>query len=110
MWANRDPQLRKTGRNNIYIKNLSEDIDDKALHDTFSQFGTILSCNVKTNAKGQSAGYGFVHFDTEEAANGATNTVNGKILNGKIVQVEYFKPKIQRRREKALCGPSSATK
>lgn len=71
-------------------------IDHKALHDTFSAFGNILSCKVATDSAGQSKGYGFVQFDNEEAAQKAIEKLNGMLLNDKQVYVGPFLRKQER--------------
>ncbi|ONH91680.1 hypothetical protein PRUPE_8G129400 [Prunus persica] len=76
MYSHRDPSIRKSGAGNIFIKNLDKAIDHKALHDTFSAFGNILSCKVATDPSGQSKGYGFVQFDNDEAAQKAIEKLN----------------------------------
>lgn len=96
MWSQRDPALRKTGQGNVFIKNLDVAIDNKALHDTFAAFGNILSCKVAQDENGNSKGYGFVHYETDEAASQAIKHVNGMLLNEKKVYVGHHIPKKDR--------------
>lgn len=96
MWSQRDPSVRRSNEGNIFIKNLHKSIDNKQLYDTFATFGNILSCKVATDENANSKGYGFVHYDTKEAADAAIAKVNGKLLNGKKCYVGPFQPRKER--------------
>jgi len=91
MWSQRDPAARRSGVGNIFIKNLDKSIDNKALFDTFGAFGNILSCKVVMDAAGESRGFGFVHYDTQKAADEAIEKVNGMLLCDQKVYVGPFK-------------------
>lgn len=96
MWSERDPAQRKAKGNNIFIKNLHKDIDNKTLYDTFSAFGPILSCKVTVNSDGTSRGFGFVHYETKEAADLAIEKVNGMMILEQQVFVGPFIGKKER--------------
>lgn len=96
MWCQRDPSLRKTGAGNVFVKNLDASTDNKALYDTFSLFGNILSCKVVCDKEGRSLGYGFVHYETLEAAEEAIRKLNNMLISGKPVYVGHFLPRMKR--------------
>ncbi|EER14144.1 RNA-binding motif, single-stranded-interacting protein, putative, partial [Perkinsus marinus ATCC 50983] len=91
MWSHRDPALRRSGAGNVYVKNLDRNIDNKALYDTFSLFGNILSCKVALTPDGKSRGFGFVHFESDESAEAAIAKLNGMQIGEKTVYVAQFK-------------------
>lgn len=99
MWSQRDPSLRKSGVGNVFVKNLPPNVDNKGLFDTFSVFGNILSCKVATHATtdpvtGQyvvtSKGYGYVHYETADAAQDAIQKFNGMMIEDATVSVCNF--------------------
>ncbi|XP_068321040.1 polyadenylate-binding protein 3-like [Pyrus communis] len=99
MYSHRDPSIRKSGKANVFIKNLDKSIDHKALLDTFSTFGNVLSCKVALDSSGQSKGYGFVQFDNEESAQEAIKKLNKMLINGKLVYVGLFQRGQERNRQ-----------
>lgn len=97
MWSQRDPSLRRSGVGNIFVKNLDTSIDNKALYDTFSLFGNILSCKVAIDhTTGGSKGYGYVHYETAEAASEAIAKINGMLIAGQEVFVGHFQKRQDR--------------
>ncbi|KAK6130830.1 hypothetical protein DH2020_035428 [Rehmannia glutinosa] len=79
MYSHRDPSVRKSGTANIFIKLWEH---------------TFLQDSNRPN--GQSKGYGFVQFDTEEAAQNAIDKLNGMLINDKQVYVGHFLRKQER--------------
>jgi polyadenylate-binding protein len=76
----------------VVVQNLEKTITTRVLHDTFADFGEILSCKVATDKDGNSKGYGFVHFADPDAAKKAIEDVNGAQLgdSDKVVTVTEF--------------------
>jgi len=87
MWNNRDRRVRASPEANIFVKNLDPSIDSRALYETFSIFGHILSCKVATDLDGSSRGYGFVQYESEDAAKQAIERVNGMMIGNRMVFV-----------------------
>ena len=50
----------------------------------------LLCVQIATDMEGNSRGFGFVHFETEDAANTAIAKVHGMLLNGKKVYAPEF--------------------
>ena len=85
--SERSKGISRNSVGNIVVNNLDKAVDDKALYDTFSLFGNIISCKVPMGKKGGSRGHGFVHFETEEAPNTASQRANGMMIGEKTVKV-----------------------
>ncbi|KAA8518658.1 hypothetical protein F0562_016132 [Nyssa sinensis] len=102
-WSHRDPDARKSGIGNVFIKNLNESIDNVKLQEMFQKFGNIWSCKVVMSEDGKSKGYGFVQFESEESANAAIEKLNGSTVDGKQMYVGKF----VKRSDRALPSPDA---
>jgi polyadenylate-binding protein len=93
---------------NLYVKNLDDQIDDKALDAAFKPFGTITSSRVMRNSDGSSKGFGFVCYSSPEEASAANNEMAGKVIGNKPVFVALAQRRDQRREmlaQQHLGGP-----
>ncbi|KAL7065688.1 RNA recognition motif family protein [Cryptosporidium serpentis] len=75
---------------NLFIGNLSPDIDDKVLHDIFSSFGNVISTKVifKENDEDEH-GYGFVSYDSFNSSDNAIAALNGQFFGNRQITVSY---------------------
>ncbi len=81
----------------LFVGNLDYSIDTAKLKELFSEFGNIVDAIVLTDRETRrSRGFGFVEFDSEEAAKKAIEAMNGKDVNGRKINVNEAKPQENR--------------
>ncbi|KAG7313746.1 hypothetical protein KOW79_000031, partial [Hemibagrus wyckioides] len=91
MWSNWEPTAKPIKGGNIFIRNLDWSIDCTSLFDTFSVFGRIVSCKVRALSCCGIKRFGYVQYESAEAAALAIERLNGKLLNNRQVTIEYFR-------------------
>ena len=78
----------------IYVGNLSYDVSDVNLRQTFETFGQVSSATiVKDKYSGQSRGFGFVEMLDQTEAQAAIQNLNGKELLGQQMNVNEARPR-----------------
>lgn len=80
-------------RSNLIVNYLQTNVTEEDLNALFCAYGPIQSLKiVRDKATGISMGFGFVNFETNEAANRAADNLNGLELNGKRIKVSVARP------------------
>ena len=77
---------------NLFVGNLDLMVEDSMLMDTFKAFGTVISAKVAKEGEGgigPSRGFGFVSFDSFEAADTAIESMSGQFLCNRPITVSY---------------------
>jgi cold-inducible RNA-binding protein len=72
----------------LFVGNLSFDVSDDDLRQAFSEAGSCSSASiVRDRMTGKSRGFGFVEMTSEEEAQRAVSTLNGRDLQGRAMNV-----------------------
>ncbi|GMF29508.1 unnamed protein product [Phytophthora fragariaefolia] len=76
---------------NLFLGNLDPEVDEKLLYDTFSAFGGVIETPkiMRDPDTRASRGFGFVSFDSFEAADLAIECMHGQYLCNRQVVVQY---------------------
>ena len=78
----------------LYVGNLSYQTESSELQEMFSEFGQVQSAEVISDREtGRSKGFGFVEMGSEEEAQAAIASMNGKEMGGRALTVNEAKPK-----------------
>ena len=79
---------------NIYVSNLSFNVQDEDLKDFFAEYGEVTSAKVITDKfTGKSRGFGFVEMNDNEAAKKAIAELDQATVEGRNIRVMEAKPK-----------------
>jgi cold-inducible RNA-binding protein len=81
----------------IFVGNLSFDITENDLEDTFAAHGTVVEANLMMDrSTGKPRGFGFVTMSTPEEAQKAIQALNGASVGGRPLTVNIARPREQR--------------
>ncbi|CAM0903911.1 unnamed protein product [Alopecurus aequalis] len=94
----RDNSFDKTKFNNVFVKNLSESTTKEDLLKVFSEYGNITSAVVMIGMDGKSRCFGFINFESQDAAARAVEELNGKKINDK----EWYVGRAQKKSEREM--------
>jgi RNA recognition motif-containing protein len=82
---------------NIYVSNLSFNVQDEDLKEFFAEYGEVTSAKVITDKfTGRSRGFGFVEMSDDAAAQKAIQELDGATVEGRAIKVSEAKPREQR--------------
>lgn len=82
---------------NIYVSNLSFNVEDQDLQEFFTPYGEVTSAKVITDREtGRSRGFGFVEMSDDAAAKKAIAELNEASIDGRTIKVTEAKPKEDR--------------
>ncbi len=82
---------------NIYVSNLSFNVQDEDLREFFAPYGEVTSAKVITDREtGRSRGFGFVEMSDDAASQKAIAELNGATVDNRAINVSEAKPKENR--------------
>jgi RNA recognition motif-containing protein len=88
----RSPSMGKK----LYVGNLSYSLNDSDLQKLFESVGTVTSAQIIVDREtGRAKGFGFVEMNTDEEAQAAIASLNGKEIEGRALTVNEARPKAE---------------
>ncbi|KAG0256945.1 hypothetical protein BG011_004242, partial [Mortierella polycephala] len=72
----------------LFLGRLTHDTRARDLEDLFNKYGRVTRLDIK---RGTNSGFGFVEYDDPRDADEAVNKLNGSVVNGSAIVVEFAK-------------------
>ncbi|RAL09807.1 nucleic acid-binding protein, partial [Aspergillus homomorphus CBS 101889] len=83
----------------IFIGNLFYDVTAEDLKNQFSKFGTVRRVNLIHDQRGISKGFGYVDYDSVEAAQRAIQEMHLRIFEGRRASVQFAQTQMKQQRD-----------
>ncbi|MDA8088567.1 MAG: RNA-binding protein [Nitrospiraceae bacterium] len=80
----------------LYVGNLSYSVNEDELREMFREAGEVQSVKIINDETGRSKGFGFVEMSTDEEAEKAIASFNGKTLKDRGLNVSEARPQTAR--------------
>jgi RNA recognition motif-containing protein len=78
----------------LYVGNLSKQVTDAQLNEMATPYGAPVSAAVATERNsGDSKGFGFIEYASDDEAKAAITGLDGKDVNGQALKVNEAKPR-----------------
>jgi cold-inducible RNA-binding protein len=78
----------------VYVGNLSKQITNAELNTLAAEYGTVATAEVASErSSGDSKGFGFLEYDSDEEGRAAITGLNGREVNGQILKADEAKPR-----------------
>lgn len=82
---------------NIFVGNLSYQTTEAELESAFGEFGAVERVSiVRDRDTGQPRGFAFVEMTNGNEATNAINSLNGREINGRAINVNEARPRAER--------------
>ncbi|MFA6518824.1 MAG: RNA-binding protein [Candidatus Shapirobacteria bacterium] len=93
----------------LFVGNLPFSMTDDQFQQLFAAFGTVVSANIVIDKYSQrSKGFGFVEFETDEAAVAAMQALDGSEQQGRNIAVKEALPRPDRNAPASAPAPQAA--
>ncbi|XP_019199982.1 PREDICTED: glycine-rich RNA-binding protein 2, mitochondrial-like isoform X2 [Ipomoea nil] len=82
--------LRFMSSSKVFVGGISWSTSDASLQDAFRKYGDVIEARIITDREtGRSRGFGFVTFGSPEDASAAIQALDGQMLDGRSIRVNF---------------------
>lgn len=92
----KENSTRYSNVNNLFVKNIPENVTPREFFEFFLKFGEITSAKLCEDEDGNHLGYGYLQYTEPESMQKAIENADGKFALGGKLEVKHFQKKNER--------------